>query len=587
MVSEEALHAVLVEQTEEGARVQARFSQVRGSNYESTSDFGLPADEGSASDYGDEQAGDDFTIQFGGEAGGGNNMFLGSEFGDLGDTSEGGEGAMSTGPSSFQFGLEEILAQCDARGYEDPEVVFCVAASEVDELELRLPPDDKGTEEQGRLGLPLPAKRSKLLNLLEEQYEGAVSKERVAFLPLIPAEDGRRRVLALIGKPNGSVVSTLRAMRDQKSARLPLVRRLDSEVPLYVGLARAALQLPPGAEEKTLVVRAGRSDTLALFMSGNTLQQAESLRSLTARDPAETICSRVLLLQDEYGIGDVDHVLLIGEDGEEDLVEGFEMFFPEAEVGALRQYLPQREDDEPVGPYVAATGIALHHLEAADFEGVFHDFNLLTKALMKHRFRLPVSWSVPALFLLLFFTALGFVWFYLSNAHQIEQQRQRLRRYKSQVANMDERALQARIDSMKALTDTYVEGLQVLDTLLQGSNKWSKALADVSRQTASVEGVWVDTWQPQQSTQFQVAGNATSRDRIVSLAERLDGTIHSVSFSEIRDWPVYSFEMSVPLETDIPEAARYLRKKMAAAGDGDSATSESTPASTVALEENN
>ncbi len=571
MVSEDALHAVLVERSAEGPTVQARLSRVRGSDY-SGSDTGLPGGGGAPDtpDFADEATGDDFTIQFGDEGGAGDNMFLGSEFGEFdgGDGSgSGGDGSGATaGGASFQFELEELLSECEARGFDNPEVAFCLTTSEVDELELRLPPDEKASDEAGELGLPLPAKRSKLFKMLEEQYDGVAEKERVAFVPMMPAEDGRHRVLALIARPTGPVLTTVKTMREQKGVRVPKARLLDAEIPLYLGMARAALQLPAGSKDKTLVVRANMTDTMALFMEGNTLRQAESLRSLTARDAAETICSRVLLLQDEYGIGDVQNVLLVGENGERDLIEGFEMFFPDAEVHALRDALPD-PDEDAAGAHVPATGAALRQLNAPAFAPSFQDINLLPKGLTRKQFSLPVGWSVPALFAVLFVTALGFVWLYLSNANTIAEQRSELRRYKSQVAEMDERALQARIDSMQAVTNRYVDGLRVLDTLLQGSNKWSKALADISQQTASVQGVWVDTWSPQQPQVLRIAGNATARHRIVGLAERLDGSINRVTFSEIRDWPIYSFEMTVPLDMEIPEAARYLRQQMATASD--------------------
>ncbi|MCH6579526.1 MAG: hypothetical protein IH802_04090 [Nitrospinae bacterium] len=98
--------------------------------------------------------------------------------------------------------------------------------------------------------------------------------------------------------------------------------------------------LPIASDEafNTLIVRAGAEDTLVLFLQDDTLQQSENLRSLTAYEAPETICSRVLLLQDEYGIGEVQHGLLLSEEREDDLIESFEMFFPEARVESLRQY---------------------------------------------------------------------------------------------------------------------------------------------------------------------------------------------------------------------------------------------------------
>jgi hypothetical protein len=583
MVSEDALHAVLVAKSEDDTRVEAHFSRVRGADY--TSDAGLP-DDATSPEFEDEASGDDFTIQFG-EGGDDNTMFLGSEFGEMEGGGQASPAAMAA-QANFDVELEEILSEVEARGYDDPAVVFCTAASEIDELELQLPAEEGTNGNEGPLGRSLPVKRKKLLGMIEEQYDGAADDERVAFVPLTPAEDGRQRVLSLIGKPNGPVFRTMEAVRDSKSSMQPQVRGLDTEISLYVGLARAALQLPPGSLKKTLVVRASMTDTLALFMDGNTLEQAETLRSLTARDAAETICSRVLLLQDEYGIGDVQNVLLIGEKGEETLIEDFEMFFPDANVESLRSYLPQTEDEEPLtGAYVAAIGAALRAIDHPDFQDAFWDINLLPKSLLKRGFKIPFGWTVPALYALIFITALGFTFYYSYNAGTIGELRTELEHYRSRAAEMDERELQARIDSLNGITERYITGLEVLDNLLQGSNKWSKALADVSRQTASVEGIWVDQWNPQRQDLFMVTGNATARNRIVSLAERLDGNINRVTFSEIREWPVYSFEMTVPLDMELPAAAKYLREQMAMTAQNDAPQDDSaeTPASTVALDD--
>jgi hypothetical protein len=99
-----------------------------------------------------------------------------------------------------------------------------------------------------------------------------------------------------------------------------------------------------------------------------------------------------------------------------------------------------------------------------------------------------------------------------------------------------------------------------------GSDQWSHALAEISRETAAVSGIWVEEWSPR-SESVQLSGNATSRDRIVKLAERTSGKISSVTFSEIRKWPVYSFTMEVPLKKGLPAATKYLREQALASGE--------------------
>jgi len=579
MVSEEALHAVLVERTNDGLALRAHFRQSRGD--QAAPDDPYAPDSGfeeDAFDYGEDDVDNDVTIQFGDDTDGGD-LFLGSEFEDLGG-GDGGTAPTPTGGNLFRPQVDAILAQCADRGYDDPAIAFCAPGDEIDDLELRLPADEGTTSsDESETGLPLPAKRKKLLSMVDEQYDGTAEKERVGLVPMRPTHDGRHRVLALIARPTGAAIGTARSMRE--AAESPPVAMLDAETSLYAGLVRHALQTPAGASELSLFVRASSDDTLVLFMEGNTLLHAENLPSLTAHDPAETICSRVLLLQDEYGIGEVDHVLLVGEDGEGALVSGFEPFFPDARVHALRDFLPPGEIGPSSGD-VAAAGMALRALGGAE-AATFYNINLLPKALTKRSFSLPGGWATPVLLTLLGITTLGFVWYYVDNAREIEAQRQTLARLTERVEKVDQQALQTRIDSLNATTERYTGGMSRLNTLLRGSNKWSKTLSVLTQETDSVKGIWVENWTPQTADMIRLEGYATARTRIARFAEKLDGNIMGITFTEIRDWPVFQYQMDIPLDTSIPEAVEYWRAERREMMQVQTNGPASPPASSAAL----
>ncbi|MEZ4703235.1 MAG: hypothetical protein R2834_23100, partial [Rhodothermales bacterium] len=125
----------------------------------------------------------------------------------------------------------------------------------------------------------------------------------------------------------------------------------------------------------------------------------------------------------------------------------------------------------------------------------------------------------------------------------------------------DPRQLQARIDSFDAVTASYLNALNVLDGLLHGSDQWSRTLEKISRETSEVGSIWIDSWRPN-GQMLEISGNATSRDRIVQLAQRIDGNIEAQVFSEIREAPVFTFRMRVPIVIELPEAAKYLREQV-------------------------
>ncbi len=578
-VSADGLYAVLLERTDEETVVQFRLS-----SDELGEDGGdLPFDDSGEMAPGMEEESDDVTIQFGDDGGGGGEMFMGSEFDDI----DGGDdlGAAGDGADTwnFQAELDELLDECAERGYEDPEIAFCSTTSEIDDVELRLPPDEgeEGEVEEDEQGLPLPAARSTLIEMLEDQYEGEVEEGRVGFVPMHRTGDGQQRVLALIARPGGPVLSTLSTMQGQTLARSPQARLLDSEVSLYLGLARSILQLPPGTPEKTILVRSSPEDTLVLFIEGNTLRQSEHLPELTSEDSAETICSRVLLLQDEYGMGEVQHLMLIAEDDEEVLADAFKSYFAGANLRLLRTHLPGGEETDTEA-YVAATGVALRLLNDPGYAPFFQPLNLLAKKYTPSRFRLPVGWSVPALLTLLAVTTLGFVWYYFANASAINERRSQLRRLEQQVEQVDQEALQGRIDSLKSAATQYAGANEVMGRLLQGSNKWSAGLATVTGEINSIDGLSVDQWSPEGEHEVTMVGRSTDRSKVVQLAQQLEGEIRELSYTETRDVRLYDFQLTAPLDTTKPAAIEYWREqqreRLAAATD----TTQSGPVADTA-----
>ncbi len=593
MATGRLLDAVLLRAGESGPEILRTFRRHRSTSYATveTADMAVDAADSTSSD---------FTIQFGDTSSPGE-LFLSSEFeGVEADPSmaEMGEAASTAVQPAFDMELNDIIAECEAAGYTDLSIAFVDGSTDVLTHEIIVPPvvakeksDAKGkkkgkSEAKGRDrtpeseradGDPKEVDTATLLHILANEQTETVDPERVAFLPMTSTEEGIQRQLGIWTKSNDLVIETVEVLRAGK-AKMPLVRLLDTEVSLYLGLARAAhLQhldkhynddnsaataLPGTNNRKTLIVRAGVEDTLVMFLHEDMLQHYESLRSITTFDAPETICSRVLLLQDEYGTGDVQQVLILGEEREETLIESFALFFPEASVVSLSSQLPVKFDGDGKAPSrarVLAASVALRLIEDDLYDGVFPEINLLPARLLKRRMRMPVTWHVVAMVVLLFCTSLFFMARYFSLRHEMNVQRLKLRNGANKEMAADAKALQARIDSMQAATAGFVRALDVLDSLLVGSDQWSRALETTSQATSRVSGIWVENWRLEGS-KLSVTGNATSRDNVVSLADRLDGSIESLTFSEIRDWPVFSFRMTFPLRHELPEAARYLRE---------------------------
>jgi hypothetical protein len=575
-VTQGAVYGALVQDGGDGIQVLRRFARQRSAQGGEAHDFsGFTADT-ATEDTGDVQ------IKFGQGNDLGGDLFLDSEFGDLANLGELDDNL--SGPKQqatpVVFELKDLLDECTTAGYDKPGTAFCIGQPAVEYVELLVPEDRQREEKKGRdkgkagkrvrpepegAGKGPAVKRDRLLARLTEEYDAPFEKERVSFVPMTPRE-GAARFLAVVPTPEDALAESLELLREQSGMRAVPFRAIDAEVPLLVGLARWAY--PPDPSENTAIVRVGTENTLVILLQGEELHHQEHMLSVTTFDGPDTICSRVLLQQDVQGVGTVHQVVILSEEREEELVRGFAAFYPDARVEALRRGLREHGVIPPNGEAalsarsLLAVGAALRLVLERRKESPFSDVNLLPRRLRRvhPKLDLAIAWHTLVTGVVLFFTVLFFISLYAAQERQITQAQDRLAAYPPE-ASMSPQALQAQIDSLQTVYVRITATLGTIDSLLVGSDRWSRSVAQLARATASTGGAWVEQWSPQ-GFQVQLAGMATGREQVVQFAERMSGQINELRFSEIRDYPVYSFVLTAPIPNELPEVARYLREQV-------------------------
>ncbi len=565
-VAPETVEAVLLRKTEHGAEVVQRFLRQRASTAEMVSSKEL-----ALSLPGLKTADDaDYTLEVGDGSGG--SGFLPSEFKGLGKgkakpvterdaMNAAAAGGSALGSKPFAPQLRDILQECHALGYEHPDVAFCIAPPDVSYVELQVPPDEKDKDAKLDAGAVTAGEQKRLFTTLPQHYSGPVQEDRVAFLPLATLTD-KRRFLAIVADPNEPVAQTLAVLRDQGAAVAPSSRLLDAEPSLYTALL--AHSLAPATGEKTAIVRVGTDDTLVLFYDGTRLRHLERLRSLTSFDAPDTICSRVLLQQDEKRIGELQNVLVVSAGRGERLLDAFKGYYPDAAVESMQRalaetgiHLPEDEETLLKAGAVPAIGIALRRLEGWDTEA---DVNLLPHKLRKRKRRgLPFAWhSGVALLLILAVAAFGF-YRYQAKAAEMDELQQFYDQNPLPPPPADPDVLQARVDSLDLAYATYTQALHVLDSLLVGSDKWISTFERVSSATAAVPPTWATEFVPQGNFSADLRGYSLSRLAIVDLSRRLSGAIQQITYQDIGERRVYNYQMVIPIPNEMPRAALYLR----------------------------
>ena len=498
----------------------------------------------------------DYTLQVGGDWASG-----------VGAAPTGGDGASAgTAVSGRPFAreLKEILNECAAAGYDDVRIAFCLTAPEVAYVDLAdapgPDPETDGPARKGKKGKAAGPKKR-----LQEKVLATVPSADVRRTAYVPIETSTGpHTLAVAVETNDPVTATLAALAQQDKRSFPAAR-LDAEATLLASLVGKTRSDPT---ERTVVVRVGPQDTLVLFLTGTALAGVERLRSLTAYDRPETVVSRVLLQQDEKKAGDPDTVFFATTGRPELLADHFGEFFPASAVEPLSAVLtelgvdvPTNEDAYRAGPLVAAAAAAR---EAAGWSDA-PDVHLLPARLRKRQRTTSIPWPT-LLAALVLLGAVGVAAVRYVNAEaELEVIREDLRANPPVLPDENPEQLQARVDSLNETFRTYTRALNVLDSLLIGSDRSTQSMRLVTRVTAATGGAWLQNWSPDGSS-LRITGQTLSRPQIVELARRLNGTIEALEYTDVGARRVYTFNMRMPVEDTMPEAAVFLRQIAANGG---------------------
>ena len=520
-------------------------------------------------------AAEDASVQFGGVG----EIDFSAEFAGLGVAVDGFETVGASAPVAalskpIIFELRDILEECAQAGFARPALAFAVDAPDVAYAELTVPPEKKKAkakkskkaddDEPPADPSTAPVKRERLVELVPE-LGVAYDKDRVAFVPMTP-RDGLRRFMAVVPTGSEPVAESVEMLREQSAHRKTAVQTLQAEVPLLVGLVR--LTSAPEPHENTALVRVGAEDTIVLLLTGGQIHHYEPMQSVTAFDGPDTICSRVLLQQDVQGVGMVHNVVIVAEEREKELVQGFSAFYPEARVETLREGMARIGLVGPYGPLapvlVEAAGAAVAGHRARTKNNPFDEANLLPPALMKRKRALDLSfsWHTIVVTMLLFLSVLFFSYLYVAQKGEIADAEQRLAEYPPE-AQMSVPQLQARIDSLRGRQASLTAALVAMDSLLIDTDRWTQTMIRATRAAAQTGGIWIEEWAPAESD-VTLTGYATSRDRVVSLAQRLEATIEEVTFQAVRDYPVYAYRIRFTQPPELPQITRVMRDQVEA-----------------------
>lgn len=403
--------------------------------------------------------------------------------------------------------------------------------------------------------------KTRLIKEIAKQFPQTNIELTSEMLDTISTADDNLLCMAL--RDGIPLLELIQGIRPYIGGRLPRIPFVESSDIALVNFVRANFDLPQNGI--TVIVYIGAQYSRLIFMRGLDYLHMAPLISegLNSRTIQNTIYSRILLEQDTSSIGKIDNIMLAGACYHLSLKESLELHFKDVSVEYLQSSSLDMTQVSPeqanlVSEYAIPIATAWRAL-AEDKQ--FYDINLLPSRVREGQKVLKLAWHGYAMLLLLFGVTVFFTWQYGLHVNKIESLRTALE-FTSREVNEQTRLMEA-VDSLRGSYVGYENAVAVTDSLVVGTDKWSRQIEKLTGYISDVQSLWITSVKTS-GDGMSISGYALYRSRIPSLAKLLgNAKVTQVLVQKIRGETVYRFEMEARVKEEIPEIVRGLIQKAA------------------------
>lgn len=381
-----------------------------------------------------------------------------------------------------------------------------------------------------------------------------------AFQPAMDAVDHidteEGGVLCIVREDGLSLVNSLEGIKNYLGGRLPLIAGIDSADVALMNAVRMNYDLQPN--EVTVIIYVGVEFTRLIFMRGDHFHQFAPILGEGYDSPnlQNTVYSRLLLEQDNLGIPRINRIVLAGESHRIDFKEFLLQQLPDQEVDYLllpmldTSRLPPEQQSE-VSAFAIPLGVAWRFLDQSSRS--LYRVNLLPVYIREGQRVFKLAWHGYLLLALLFLSTLFFTWQITSKNKEIKELRESLTLKESQQAENTQ--LSNSIDALHQQLERYKTSLALYDSLVPGSDRWSRVLTKLSHGVEDLNSIWVTEFSGGKDNNFVMNGFTTYRARIPRFTALFDNAVlREVTVQSIRDQEVYKYSLDIPAAPAAPPA---------------------------------
>ncbi|HTY01033.1 MAG TPA: hypothetical protein VMG09_13485 [Bacteroidota bacterium] len=373
-----------------------------------------------------------------------------------------------------------------------------------------------------------------------------------AFQPAIDAVDtietDEGGLLTIVREDGLSLINSLEGIKNFLGGRMPLIAGIDSADVSLMNVVRRNYELSPN--EVTVIIYVGVEYTRLIFMRGANFYQFAPILGEGYDSPNlhNTVYSRLLLEQDNLGIPRINRIVLAGESHRIDFKDFLLQQLPGQEIDYLLMPLVDSsplppEQQAEISAFAVPIGAAWRTLEQNN--KAFYHVNLLPDVVREGQRVFKLAWHGYLLLMLLFASTLFFTWQVSSKSRDLREMRESLTLKESQQA--ENLQLANSIESLQGQLGKYKTSLALYDSLVPGSERWSRVLTRLSHGVEDINSIWVVEVNAGKDANIGLTGFAQYRMRIPRFTGLFDNAVlKEVTVQAIRDQEVFHYSVEVP-----------------------------------------
>jgi Tfp pilus assembly protein PilN len=376
-----------------------------------------------------------------------------------------------------------------------------------------------------------------------------------AFQPSADAVDAIKtdegNLLCVVREDGLSLINALEGIKGFIGNRLPMIPAIESADVALMNMVRVNYDLQP--DDVTVVIYVGVEFTRLIFMRGDHFYQFAPIIGEGYDSPnlQNTVYSRLLLEQDNLAVPHLNRIILAGQCKRIGFKEFLAQQLPDQEIDymlapQLDTSMLSPEDQEMISEYAIPIAAAMKVLEPQN-RRLYH-INLLPSEVREGQRVFKLAWHGYLLLLLLFGSTLMFTTQIAQKNKQIRELREQLTLKESQRA--ENLTLSNSIMALEEQLNRYRTSLALYDSLVPGSERWSKVLTQLSHGVEDLNSIWLTDFNGSQEGTVDMNGYAVYRTRIPRLSTLFENALlQEVTVQAIREQTVYHYKIDVPPQT--------------------------------------